>query len=123
MSIQLSKKHGVNPSLLICPVCGESSGVALCGRLQGDAEAPKKMLDRSPCQKCQETFKDYKTKGFVLYVIGDEYDAEDKNTTPWMYFHSVQVLRRDAVDRIFRNIDTTKGAAFIALSAWQRIAP
>lgn len=29
----LSKEHGLNPSLLCCPLCGADTGVALCGRL------------------------------------------------------------------------------------------
>lgn len=55
--ITLSKKHGVNPSLDICFWCGEPKGLALCGRMKGDAEAPKRMVTSlSPCDKCREKF-------------------------------------------------------------------
>jgi len=55
MSIKLSKKHGVNPSLMSCFVCGHEFGVALVGRLPGDEEAPRKMTDRSMiCDTCQK---------------------------------------------------------------------
>ena len=40
-SITISKKHGVNPSILHCECCGKEYGLALLGKLKGDAEAPK----------------------------------------------------------------------------------
>ena len=56
--ITLSKKHGINPSLDICFWCGEPKGLALCGRMKGDAEAPKQMVTSlNPCDKCREKFK------------------------------------------------------------------
>lgn len=55
--ITLSKKHGVNPSMDVCFWCGEPKGLALCGRIKGDAEAPKRMVTSlSPCDKCREKF-------------------------------------------------------------------
>ena len=53
-SIELSPKHGVNPSLTICPICGKDTGVALFGRLKGDAEAPRQVVDRQPCPDCRK---------------------------------------------------------------------
>ena len=50
--IRVSEKHGINPSLLICPYCGEDTGVALVGKLPNDAEAPRKMSG-DPCDDCQ----------------------------------------------------------------------
>ena len=56
--ITLSKKHGLNTSLDICFWCGEPKGLALCGRMKGDAEAPKNMVTSlEPCDKCKEKFK------------------------------------------------------------------
>jgi len=53
--IKLSEQHGVNPSLLTCFFCGEPIGVALLGRLPGDAEAPREMCEGyDPCDKCKE---------------------------------------------------------------------
>lgn len=55
--ITLSKKHGVNPSMDICFWCGEPKGLALFGRMKGDAEAPKRMVTSlEPCDKCKEKF-------------------------------------------------------------------
>lgn len=53
MSIRLSDKHGVNPSILVCPICHTDSGVALFGRLAGDKEAPRYTLDSTPCNACK----------------------------------------------------------------------
>lgn len=56
--ITLSKKHGLNPSLDICFWCGEPKGLALCGRIKGDAEAPRNMVTSlEPCNKCKDKFK------------------------------------------------------------------
>lgn len=54
-SIKLSPKHGVNPSLIKCPICGKEYGVALFGRLKGDVEAPKEVTGE-PCDDCQKKF-------------------------------------------------------------------
>lgn len=38
-SVTLSKKHGVNPSMVICPICGKEESVAILGYIKGDKEA------------------------------------------------------------------------------------
>lgn len=59
MSIKVSPKHGVNPSIPICFFCGkEKNEIALLGRLKGDAEAPRNVIiDYEPCDACKEVFK------------------------------------------------------------------
>lgn len=55
MAIRFSKKHGVNPSLEVCFWCGEPMGVALLGKLKGDAEAPREICTGyEMCDKCKE---------------------------------------------------------------------
>lgn len=49
--IRVSEKHGVNPSITICPICGKETGIALLGKLKGDEEAPMRMLS-DPCDDC-----------------------------------------------------------------------
>lgn len=39
-NIRLSEKHGVNPSIIVCPICDKETGIALLGKLKGD----KKLL-------------------------------------------------------------------------------
>ena len=59
-SIKLSEKHGVNPSITTCFYCGEATGIALMGKLKGDAEAPKECCcSIEPCDKCKEKYKDH----------------------------------------------------------------
>lgn len=53
-SIKISPKHGVNPSMLQCACCGKDMGIALFGRLKGDAEAPK-VIKNDLCEDCQKT--------------------------------------------------------------------
>ena len=67
--IRFSQKHGLNPSLDICFWCGEVKGLALCGKLKGDVEAPKQMVTSlEPCDKCKERFK----KGVHLIEVTDD---------------------------------------------------
>jgi hypothetical protein len=91
--IYLSKKHGLNPSLEVCPVCGEDVGVILFGKLKAnrtdrDPEAPRRTyLSLEPCGKCKEKIGD----GLVIY------ESEDgKNITG-----NVIAITREAATRIF----------------------
>lgn len=52
-SIKLSEKHGVNPSMLCCPVCGKEYGIALLGKLKGDVEAPMRIIGNELCDDCK----------------------------------------------------------------------
>ena len=61
-SIRLSEEHGVNPSVMVCPLCMQDTGVALLGKLSGDEEAPKHMLDDTPCDECKE----HMSMGFLV---------------------------------------------------------
>ncbi len=54
-SIKVSPKHGVNPALVHCFICGADMGVALLGKLKGDKEAPRDISDPSMiCPECQK---------------------------------------------------------------------
>lgn len=55
MSIRISEKYGVNPTIPVCFWCGkEKNEVALLGKLKGDIEAPKNcVLDYEPCDECK----------------------------------------------------------------------
>lgn len=53
-SITLSPKHGVNPSITHCFVCGKEIGIALFGKLKDDAEAPKDVFTGELCEDCQK---------------------------------------------------------------------
>lgn len=49
--IKLSEKHGLNPSITLCPVCGKETGIAMLGKLKNDLEAPKYILS-DICDDC-----------------------------------------------------------------------
>lgn len=61
--IILSKEHGVNPSIAVCPVCGKETGVALFGKLKDDAKAPP-YVHGEPCDECQKKFDE----GYVAVI-------------------------------------------------------
>lgn len=53
--ITLSPKYGLNPTILLCPVCGkETNELALVGRLKRDVEAPKYSFGNRMCDSCKE---------------------------------------------------------------------
>lgn len=124
-NITLSPKHGVNPSLVLCPCCGEDLNmIALNGRMKGDEEAPKYMVDTEPCQACKLKFDDFKKLGFVLFIIRDEYEdrtSKGDNLPTWPFFHAVHVIDHDAARRIFVGLDFAAGCAFISQSLAKRV--
>lgn len=67
--IPLSPKHGVNPTLLKCFWCGGDAGIALLGKLKGDAEAPHETcLGLEPCDACKARFR----QGVQLIEVTDD---------------------------------------------------
>lgn len=50
--ICISEKHGLNPSVTVCEICGKEIGVALFGRLPGDKEAPRQVA-MGLCDDCK----------------------------------------------------------------------
>lgn len=75
--IRISEKHGVNPSITICPICGKDTGIALLGKLKGDEEAPRKIIG-DLCDDCISKLgndkiyilaindQGYNTKGIII---------------------------------------------------------
>lgn len=77
--ITLSEKHGVNPSILHCFICGKEIGLTLAGRLKDDAEAPKDiMLPGHFCDECEEHIK-AKDKFFI--EVKDSTDKDNPERT------------------------------------------
>lgn len=89
-SIRLSPKHGVNPALTHCPICGKAMGVALFGRLEGDKEAPHDVADPEPCDECQEHMR--------LGVLFVERSGNMITGSRW-------VLKEEAAERILGVVD------------------
>jgi hypothetical protein len=120
-SITISPNHGVNPSVLHCPICGESTSLALLGRLKDDAEAPKAMRDKEPCEKCCAQLDEYRNQGFLL-LITDRELSEKEQKQPWLFFHSLKVITFEASERIFTKKEyLKKGAAWIGLETAKKL--
>lgn len=92
-SIPLSPKHGVNPSMTVCFYCGETTGIALMGKLKGDAEAPRECCcSLDPCDKCKQKYNGY------LLVVEMKEDKSDP-TGRWT------AIPKEAVDPMFHQYD------------------
>ena len=63
--VTLSKKHGLNPSMIICPICGKEESVAILGYIKGDKEAPR-YIQGDICDECKARVAD--NKCFVISV-------------------------------------------------------
>lgn len=110
-SIKLSEKHGVNPSMCQCFFCGETKGIALMGKLKGDAEAPRQcVLDYEPCEKCQSMMN----QGVTLIEVSETQPLDGRPPVKAQGGREVYplgswlVMRPDAVKRLF-NADMSAG--------------
>lgn len=65
----LSKKHGLNPSMVICPICGKKESVAILDYIKGDKEAPR-YIHGDICDECKARVAD--NKCFVISVGEDQ---------------------------------------------------
>lgn len=114
--IRLSKKHGVNPAIPVCYLCGEDKNeIILAGRLPNDEEAPRKAVwDNKPCDKCKE----YMKAGVILISVKDgDGGSNPYRTGGWC------VVKDEAVKNIFDE-DTPaikSRVAFIEDTAWDTI--
>lgn len=117
--IKLSQKFGVNPSMVVCPICGKDAGVVLHGRLPGDEQAPHKHNADEPCEDCILKIEEHKKLGFMFFIIADQYEnliSEGKKPrSPWLFFLGYQVVRNESqVFECFKDVDLSKGCAFIS---------
>ena len=53
--ITISPKYGLNPSIVICPVCKKDTSIALFGRLKGDIKA-QKQVEGELCDECKKKY-------------------------------------------------------------------
>lgn len=67
--IILSKKYGINPSIMVCPICGKEESIALLGYIKGDKEAPR-YIQGDICDECKARVAD--NKCFVIAVGEDQ---------------------------------------------------
>lgn len=67
--ITLSKKHGLNPSVMVCPICGKEESIAILDYIKGDKEAPR-YIHGDICDECKARVAD--NKCFVISVGEDQ---------------------------------------------------
>jgi len=97
--ITLLRKHGVNPSLLKCPVCGKDAGIALCGRLPKDEEAPREMVGDILCNECQSVVD---KKGLLIIAVRDG----EKGHNPYRTGQIVGVTE-ECKNKFFKNCNSS----------------
>lgn len=106
MSIRLSEKYGVNPSITMCFWCGEDTGVALLGRLKGDKKAPHKCVaDYEPCNSCKEN----RAQGITFISIGQD----ERPTGAWIVLTEDAVLRMVSPGPLLDQILKTRVAGMV----------
>jgi len=114
--IEVSPKHGLNPTIPVCFFCGEDKNeIALLGRVRErnpetgravrgtDLEAPMRMiLDYEPCEKCAEKFKTGVLLMGVIKYSPDGRPAITKQGNTLMYpTGAYSVIKTEAFNRIF----------------------
>lgn len=126
--IELSPKHGLNPTVLVCFFCGEDKNeLALLGRVRSkknsDVEAPRRaVLNTEPCDKC----KAHMAQGVILISVRD--NEADTDGNPYRSGGWV-VLKAEAVERIFTAMFgeahaaqvLEKRVAFLEDTVWKKI--
>lgn len=91
MNIKLSSKHGLNPAIDHCFICGKDTSIILFGHIKDDKEAPKNCCSGDLCDDCKEKLKTHaaiiemKSKtnpertGRVVFVSRKDINIEVKN--------------------------------------------
>lgn len=106
--IRLSERHGVNPMLSQCPLCGgDTNELILLGRLPDDKQAPMRGVVSGVSQPC-DTCKHYMQQGIMLIVVRDGSDRSN----PYR-IGEIHVITEDAASRIFNDAVLRSRCAFI----------
>lgn len=92
--ITLSKKHGVNPSVTHCVCCGKTYGVALLGRLKGDAEAPKDIA-MGLCNDCEKVIN---SGGMFIIEVKDGETGNNPHRTGRIVGLSIDFKERNNIE-------------------------
>ena len=117
-SIRLSEKHGVNPSVETCFVCGNDTGVILFGKLPDDKKAPRSVCIGHICDECTETMK----VGVFLIEVDLAKTTDKKN--PWRTGR-LSAIRDEAFRRIFGENSPAlkKRLAFVENELYSKLIP
>lgn len=109
-SITLSPKHGVNPSVTHCECCGKEIGLALFGRLKGDAEAPRDVA-MGLCDDCKKVID---AQGLMIIEVRDGESGKNPYRTG-----RITGITKEAKDRLFKDFD--KSMAYMEQSMFSKL--
>ena len=127
MSLRLSPKYGVNPTIPVCFWCGEERGeIALMGhignqRKHEDIEAPSHaVIDFEPCDKCSLQM----SQGFTLMEATQH--PNERSSVPvrsGVYLTGKYVVMKpEAVQRVFGDTSAKAGGkAYVDSSVFQNL--
>lgn len=112
-SITLHRKHGLNPTMTQCYICGKEKGeIALLGAAYKE-EAPMKMIvDTIPCNECKKMIK----KGIVFISVRDG----EKGTNPHRTGR-ILCIKEEAVKKIMKSYNPKNRVYFIEDSILDRL--
>lgn len=115
MSLTLSPKYGLNPSMLCCMVCTKEYGIALHGKSRGgDLEAPRHTL-HGFCTDCEKFSVE---RIAFVQVVGDVHNPERTGVVAWVPMDRVSVVLRPAefAEQVLR-----AKMAFVPMGAWGKL--
>lgn len=102
--IRVSEKHGVNPSITICPICGKETGIALLGKFKGDKEAPMRMLS-DPCDDCISKLGNDKI--YILAINDQGYGTKaiiiERSTLNIPVKGYMTLMKENEFDKVFKH--------------------
>lgn len=117
-SIRVSEKHGVNPSIEVCYLCGEDKGLILFGRMKGDEQAPHRVcINKEPCDKC----KDYMKQGVILIEVRDGESGDDPYRMGGYAVVSQQFIERVISTPELAQAMLKQRVAYIETSTWDML--
>lgn len=127
MSILLSPKYGVNPTIPVCFWCGEERGeIALLGhigdnRKHEDFEAPRyAVIDYEPCDNCRRNM----SLGFTLMEATSNPNFRTSVPAQKGIYPTGKyvVVKPEAVQRVFGDMSATNGGkAYVDSKVFQNM--
>lgn len=113
MSIKISKEHGINPSICLCPICRNETGIALFGKIKGDIKAPKYIIGSTLCDKCKEQINN----GKIFFV---EVNASNTGEIISCIGRTVIINKKDA-KQILNDNEIAIGYVYIDKNNFERM--
>lgn len=98
MGFRVSEKHGINPSVDTCFICGKETNFVLFGTSYKDkngkiAEAPKNVCTGDICDNCKKIIED---GGIFFIAVKDGESGENPYRTG-----QLAAVKEEAVQRMF----------------------